>query len=205
MIKLKVLAVSAHPDDVVLSCGGSIAKHIKAADEVFLLFLTKGEEGGDPKVRVKETLESVTVLGVPQKNVRFASIPDAQIFGNLRKAILEIENISAKYNPYRVYTCSNKDRHQDHVATAMATKAACRRVSQILAYESPSTLSEFSPQAFIGVSDTFVLKTKAIKLHFSQRRKGYMKVEAVKGLARFRGLQAGVKAAEAFEVYRMIL
>jgi LmbE family N-acetylglucosaminyl deacetylase len=202
---LRVLAVSAHPDDVALGCAGSIAKHIKAGDKVFLLVLTKGEEGGDPKTRVKETLKSAAVLGVPQKNVHFANIPDAQIFGNLRKAILKIENIADKYNPYRVYTCSNKDRHQDHIATAIAAKAACRRIPQILAYESPSTLSEFSPQVFVDISETLPLKTKAIRLHFSQRRKGYMKVEAAKGLARFRGLQAGVKAAEAFEVYRMIL
>ena len=177
----------------------------RSGDEVFLLILTKGEEGGDPKIRVKEALKSAAVLGIPQKNVHFASIPDAQIFENLRRAILEIENMTNQYNPYRVYTCSDKDRHQDHVATAMATKAACRYMPQILAYETPSTLSEFSPQVFIDISDTLPLKAKAIRSHFSQSRKKYMKVEAVEGLARFRGLQAGVKAAEAFEVYRMML
>jgi LmbE family N-acetylglucosaminyl deacetylase len=66
-------------------------------------------------------------------------------------------------------------------------------------------LTEFSPQVFVDISDVLSLKTKALRLHLSQRRKGYMKAEAVRGLARFRGLQAGVEAAEAFEVYRMML
>jgi len=202
---LRVLGVASHPDDIALGCGGAIAKHIKIHDEVLLLILTRGEEGGDPKVRIEEMLKSAAVLGVSQKNICFTNIPDAQIFGNLRKAILEIENVINKYNPYRVYTCSNKDRHQDHIATAMAAKAACRRVPQILAYESPSTLTEFSPQVFIDISDVLSLKIKAIRLHQSQSSKGYMKAEAARGLAKFRGLQAGVKAAEAFEVYRMML
>jgi len=202
---LRILAIASHADDLALGCAGALAKHVKEHDEVFLLILTRGEEGGDPEMRTKETVRSAAVLGIPEKNVHLSSLPDAKMFENLRRAILEIENISDKYNPFRVYTSSNKDRHQDHVATAMATKAACRKVPQILGYETPSTLSEFSPQVFIDISETLSLKTKAIRLHQSQRRKGYMKVEAARGLARFRGLQAGVKAAEAFEVYRMVL
>ena len=197
--------MAAHGDDIALGCAGAIAKHVKAHDEVFLLILTRGEEGGDPEVRTKETLKSAVVLGIPEKNVHFGNLPDAKMFENLRKVILEIENATDKYNPFRVYTSSSRDRHQDHVATAMATKAACRKVPQILAYETPSTLAEFAPQAFIDISETLFLKIKSIKMHQSQKRKGYMKAEAARGLARFRGLQAGVKAAEAFEVYRMIL
>lgn len=202
---MRVLGIAAHADDIALGCAGAMAKHVKKNDEVFLLILTRGEEGGDPKLRTEETVDSAAVLGIKEKNVHFGNLPDAKVFENLRKAILEIEGICDKYNPFRVYTASSKDRHQDHVATAMATKAACRKVPQILAYETPSTLAEFSPQAFIDVSDVLSLKIRAIGLHRSQRRKGYMKAEAARGLARFRGLQAGVKAAEAFEVYRMIL
>jgi LmbE family N-acetylglucosaminyl deacetylase len=205
MVKLKVLAIASHADDIALGCAGTIAKHVKAHDEVFLLILTRGEEGGDPKMRTEETVKSAAVLGIPQKNVHFGNLPDTKMFENLRKAILEIESATDKYNPFRVYTSSSKDRHQDHVATAMAAKAACRKVHQILAYETPSTLVEFSPQAFVDISETLSLKIKSIRMHQSQSRKVYMKAEAARGLARFRGLQAGVKAAEAFEVYRMIL
>lgn len=200
-----MLGVAAHSDDVMLGCAGAMAKHVKANDDVFLLVLSRGEEAGDPEVRTKETIESAAILGIPARNVHICRVPDARIFENLRRAILEIENVTDKHDPYRIYTCSSRDRHQDHVATSMATKAACRRVPQVLAYETPSTLAEFSPQVFIDISDVFSLKAKAIKSHLSQRRKGYMRAEAVRGLARFRGLQAGVKAAEAFEVYRMIL
>lgn len=197
--------MAAHGDDIALGCAGALAKHVKAHDEVFLLVLTRGEEGGDPEVRTKETLKSAVVLGISEKNVHFSNLPDAKMFENLRKVILEIENVTEKYNPFRVYTSSSRDRHQDHVATAMATKAACRKVPQVLAYEAPSTLTEFSPQVFIDISDVLSLKIKAIRLHQSQSSKGYMKAEAARGLAKFRGLQAGVKAAEAFEVYRMML
>jgi len=205
LVKLRVLGIAAHSDDIALGCAGAIAKHIEVHDEVFLLVLTRGEEGGDPKARTEETVKSATVLGISPKNVRFGDLPDARVFENLRKAILTIESVTDEHNPFRVYTSCGKDRHQDHVATTMATKAACRKVPQILAYETPSTLTEFSPQAFIDISETLTLKIKSIKMHQSQRKKGYMKAEAARGLARFRGLQAGVKAAEAFEVYRMIL
>ena len=202
---MKVLGVSSHPDDAVLGCAGAIANHVRIKDEVFLLFLTRGEEGGDPKVRVKEAIESAKVLGVPKKMLRFENLSDTRLFENLRKTILAIERIVGIFQPDRVYTPSDKDRHQDHIAAAIATKAACRHVPQIFAYESPSTQAEFSPQVFIDISDVLSLKSKAIRLHRSQMGKVYTKDEAVKGLARFRGLQAGVKAAEAFEVYRIIL
>lgn len=202
---MRVLGIAAHADDIALGCGGAMAKHIKTHDDVLLLILTRGEEGGDPKVRTEETVKSAAVLNIPEKNVHFCNLPDAKMFENLRKAILKIENVTNKYNPFRVYTSSSKDRHQDHAATAMATKAACRKVPQVLTYETPSTLAEFAPQAFIDISETLFLKIKSIKMHQSQKRKGYMKAEAARGLARFRGLQAGVKAAEAFEVYRMVL
>ena len=205
MVKLRVLGIAAHADDIALGCAGTIAKHVKIGDQVFLLILTRGEEGGDPKVRTEETVKSAATLGIPRKNVYFGNLPDAKMLENLRKAILEIESVTDKCKPFRVYTSSNKDRHQDHFAVAMATKAACRKTPQVLAYETPSTLAEFSPQVFIDISETLPLKIKSIRLHQSQRRKGYMKANAVRGLARFRGLQAGVKAAEAFEVYRMIL
>lgn len=205
MDKLRVLGIAAHADDISLGCAGTIAKHIKIHDEVFLLILTRGEEGGDPEIRTEEAVKSAEILGIPKSNVHFGDLPDAKMFENLRRAIMEIEGVVDKCDPFRVYTSSSKDRHQDHVATAMATKAACRKTPQILAYETPSTLVEFSPQVFIDISETLSLKIKSIRLHQSQRRKGYMKAEAARGLARFRGLQAGVKASEAFEVYRMIL
>jgi LmbE family N-acetylglucosaminyl deacetylase len=200
-----VLGVAPHSDDIMLGCAGTIAKHIKANDEVYLFVLSRGEQGGNPEVRTKEAIKSAATLGIPVKNVTFGTLPDARIFENLRNAILEIEKMTDRYSPFRVYTASSRDRHQDHVATAMATKAACRKTPQVLSYETPSTLTEFSPQVFVDISDVLSLKTKALRLHLSQRRKGYMKAEAVRGLARFRGLQAGVEAAEAFEVYRMML
>ncbi len=200
---MRILGIAAHPDDIELGCAGSLAKHVNRGDEVALLILSKGEASDDGTVRVSETIEAAKILGIT--NIFFSEIPDTRIFDNVKKAIDVIEEFVEKFKPDRVYTNSDKDRHQDHIGTSIATKAACRNLSQVFAYETPSTLANFSPQGFVDISTTIESKIKAIKSHKSQKYKHYMKAEAILGLAKFRGLQAGLSAAEAFEIYRFII
>jgi hypothetical protein len=107
--------------------------------------------------------------------------------------------------------------------------SAARRVSRVLLYESPAALRDFSPQAFIDISSTMKLKLKAVAAFNSQATKAYMNgmngmngqtwsgdpcyscqnygqvSNAIAGLARFRGFQAGLGLAEAFEVAKYVL
>ncbi len=199
---MNVLAIGAHPDDVELGCGGTLAKHVKERDKVQVLFLTKGEIGGDPSVRIRESKEAIKMLGI--ESPIFGNLNDTFIHDSIKQTIDLIEYYVNKYEPTRVYTHSSKDRHQDHVGTSIATQAACRNVSEVLMYETPATFAEFSPQIYINIEKTLNLKVKALQSHSTQRNKYYMRAKAVKGLAEFRGFQANLKAAEAFEVARVI-
>ncbi len=199
-----ILAIGAHPDDIELGCGGMLAKYTKAGVEIFVLVLTKGEllsvkKGAD---RVEESTRALSILGV--KNVSFCDFPDTRVYGKLPEAILFIESFCKKHNPQRVYTMSQKDRHQDHWSTYLATMAACKNIPQLLCYETPSTLASFSPLLFEDITSLLELKIEALGNHGSQRDKSYMQKNAISTRAKFRGLQTNVGAAEAFEVCRLL-
>jgi LmbE family N-acetylglucosaminyl deacetylase len=197
-----ILAVGAHPDDIELGAGGTIARHVIEGDSVYFLVLTYGEKGGGIKeIRKSEALESAKILNV--KSVIFAEIPDTRVTDG-PETISKIEEVIKEIKPDRVYTHSPKDFHQDHRNAALATFSAARRVSEILSYESPFTQPSFTPQLYVEITNTINLKIQALKKFHSQYNKVYLKIDAIKGLAKFRGHQAGVKYAEAFEVLRMI-
>jgi LmbE family N-acetylglucosaminyl deacetylase len=72
-----ILAVGAHPDDIELGCGGTISAAAKLGIKVVAVFLTKGEQSGNPEVRPKESIEALTTLGV--KDIYFGDFPDSEI------------------------------------------------------------------------------------------------------------------------------
>src|SRR5436190_18933908 len=65
-MKLDLLAFGAHPDDVELSCAGTIAKHVDLGKKVGIVDLTRGELGtrGTPEIREAEASEATKVMGV---------------------------------------------------------------------------------------------------------------------------------------------
>jgi len=201
----RILAIGAHPDDVELSCGGTLAKYAKEGRDIFVLFLTKGEmiSNNNGVDRVEESTRALSILGI--QHFEFGNLRDTEIYEELQKAISVIENFCQKLSPQRVYTMSGSDSHQDHWATYMATIAACRNVSQLLCYETPSTSPSFTPNIFEDITSFLELKVKAIINHRTQQKKSYMSRDTTVIRAKFRGLQINVGAAEAFEVYRFLL
>ena len=115
-----------------------------------------------------------------------------------------IEKLINEVNPQRIYTHSVKDTHQDHRNVAYATLAAARNVSEIFLYESPSLYLDFKPNYYVDVSDFIDEKLRILNLFASQNGKDYMKIEAIKGLAKFRGLATFINYAEAFEIFRVL-
>lgn len=201
----RILAIGAHPDDIELSCGGTLAKYAKNGADVFVLVLTRGEllsvnKGTD---RVEESERAFSVLGI--KNISFYDLPDTRVYERLQEVISLIEDFCKKFDPQRVYTMSQADKHQDHWAAHMATMAACRNIPQILGYETPSTFPSFSPVVFEDITSFLELKVEALGNHGSQKKKPYMQRNATTIRAGFRGLQINVEAAEAFEAYRFLL
>ncbi len=195
-----VLAIGAHPDNMELGCAGTLALHGTKGDRVYLLVLTRGEASGDPEEREKECKESARILGAT--DLFIGGIADTRIHDG-RETIDVIESIVDKVKPDIVYAPSCKDTHQDHRNTGYAALAACRRCRIILLYEGASTQRDFNPQVFVDIKKTFGLKLAATRIFGSQLSNHgiYSKaMEAIEGLAKFRGYQAGVEAAEAFEV-----
>jgi len=200
-----VLAVGAHPDDVELGCAGTLALHKLSGDRVFLLVLTKGEASGDIRVREKECRKAAEMLGVD--GLFFGGLEDTRVHDG-RESIEVIEKILDEVKPDIIYAPTSKDTHQDHRNAGYAVVSACRRCKMVLLYEGASTQRDFVPQVFVDIKKTFALKKKVTRVFGSQLNNaggGYaLAVKGVEGLAKYRGYQAGVEVAEAFEVRRFI-
>ena len=215
---LKILAIGAHPDDVELGCGASLKLFKERGHEVYILVLSRGEASGDPKIREKECELSGKALCVDK--IFFGKLEDTKISDGFA-TISEIEKIINITCPDVVFTHGYKDQHQDHRNASRATLSAARNTGKILLYESPAALRDFCPQVFIDVSLTFNAKLYSLEAFGSQATKVYFKgnngtpiydearhfpliSNAIEGLARYRGFQAGVSLAEAFEVGKFI-
>lgn len=213
---MKILAIGAHPDDIEIGCGGALVLFKRKGHEVYMLVLTKGEASGDPKIREDECRKAASIFGVDR--LLFGNLQDTKISDGI-ETILSIENVINSIKPDIIFAHSWKDGHQDHRNAGMAALSAARYSKKILLYESPAALRDFCPQVFIDISSVFDVKLKALECFKSQEAKVYFKgnnvldhprsfpyvSNAVEGLARFRGFQAGVTFAEAFEVGKFLL
>lgn len=112
-MKLDILAFGAHPDDVELSCGGTLAKEIALGKKVGIIDLTRGELGsrGSADIRDNEAAAAKDILGVHiRENLGFAD----GFFINDKKHQLEIIKMIRKYQPEIVLCNAIDDRHIDH-------------------------------------------------------------------------------------------
>lgn len=197
-----VLAVGAHPDDLELGCSGTLALHKMNGDKVYYLILTNGEASANPEERIEESKRAAEVLGADR--LFLGGLEDTKIHDDI-KTITVIEDIINRIKPDIIYTHTYRDNHQDHRNAAYATLSAGRRCKKILMYEGPATLRDFVPQVFVDIEETFEVKKKVTRAFGSQTDKYYLAAEAVEGLARHRGYQCGLRAAEAFEVGKFVL
>jgi LmbE family N-acetylglucosaminyl deacetylase len=212
---MRILAVGAHPDDVEVGCGGTLVQYTQKGHEVYILVLSHGEASGDPQIRKKECELAAKIIGA---EIFFGDLKDTKIADGI-ETIMAIENVMNQIKPDYIFSHSSKDGHQDHRNVGFATLSAARRSKKVLLYESPAALREFCPQVFVDISTTFSFKMKALEAFGSQVSKPYFQgvnmsdesrkfsyvLNAVEGLAVYRGFQAGVQLAEAFEVGRYIL
>jgi len=197
-----ILAVGAHPDDIELGCGGTLCQATRSGARVIAVYLTKGEMSGDAEVRVKESFDAFSVLGV--KEVHFGDFPDAEI-PNSRKTIDFLEQFQTRYMPDIVLTHTTNDIHQDHRQVGWLSISAFRNVQKMLAYETPRVNpSTYSPTYFVDISGCIKEKWDALKCHVSQQAKRYLTYESMINLASFRGRQVNLAEAEAFEVVKYV-
>ncbi|MGJ8667069.1 MAG: bacillithiol biosynthesis deacetylase BshB1 [Patiriisocius sp.] len=123
-MKLDILAIGAHPDDVEMSCGGTLAKEISRGKKVGILDLTRGELGtrGSAEIRDKEAKRAAEILGVSMRhNLAFAD----GFFVNNAATQLEVIKIIRKYKPDVVLCNAVDDRHIDHPKGSKLASDAC--------------------------------------------------------------------------------
>lgn len=123
-MKLDILAFGSHPDDVELSCSGTIAKEVAAGRKAGIIDLTRGELGtrGSAETRDGEAADAAKILGVSiRENLRF----EDGFFENNIQNKLEIIKLLRKYRPEIVFCNAVEDRHIDHGRGAKLVSEAC--------------------------------------------------------------------------------
>lgn len=200
---MKVLAVGAHPDDIELGCGGTLAAHVAAGDEVTMLVMTDGKSGpGNVDQRLHEQERAAKTLGA---DLLWGHVPDG-IVGNYEQMALHIvENTLRSSGATRIYTHGAHDSHQDHRAVALLSFGAARNLSEVLAYDSPSS-RDFRPNLYVDITATLDDKVEALLCHESQvAASNRVDVDFVRAQAIYRGGLVRTGAAEGFVVERMAL
>ncbi|WP_417444046.1 bacillithiol biosynthesis deacetylase BshB1 [Joostella sp.] len=123
-MKLDILAFGAHPDDVELGCGATIAKEIKLGKTVGVVDLTRGELGtrGTAEIRDKEAANAAKILGIEvRENLCFSD----GFFVNDKAHQLEVIKMIRKYKPEMVLCNAVDDRHIDHGKGSKLVSDAC--------------------------------------------------------------------------------
>ena len=223
-----VLVVAAHPDDEVIGCGGTIARHTLLGDEVYYLALGEGvtsrykkrEDAGEGLKRLKsEAEEAAKILGI--KRILFRDFPDNRFDTvALMEIVKAIEEVKEEIRPAIVYTHHQGDLNIDHQMTFRAVLTACRpmkneTVKEIYSFEVPSSTEwnapnmedYFRPNVFVDISQTFCKKVDALKAYRSEMREypHPRSPEALETIARCWGINVGRELVEAFELVRRII
>lgn len=218
---MNVLAVGAHPDDVELACGATLAKHAAAGDYVTVLHLSGGvgsrqEPDLDGAKRRRYRAAKAAWGEMVRDGISFMmadEFPD-QRFDTL--PFLDIVQRVERAGPFDVVYTHHDDLNLDHAITARAVKTAFRpkpgvRAPKILAFEvlSSTELGEpFCPNVYVEVSPEMLeRKVKALEAYGDEIPVAPhpRSMEAVRALACLRGAAVGRPFAEAFELVREVI
>ena len=224
-----VLVVVAHPDDEVLGCGGTIARHADAGDQVQVLIVAEGAtsrqdqrdrlQAGDELFTLAQAAQTAgSILGAA--GVELLDLPDNRLDSLHRLDLIKrIEQHIDRHQPQLVYVHHAGDVNVDHRRLHEAVVTACRPtpghpVKRLLSFEvasstewqPPGSSSAFQPNWFVDISEQWQLKRAALEAYASEMRPWphARSIDAVEHLARWRGAQVGVEAAEAFCLLRQL-
>ena len=201
----KIICVGGHPDDPETGCGGTLAKLAKAGHEVTIIYLTTGEAGipnrSHSEAAAIRRQEAVNACRVLNAKPVFAGQIDGDTIVN-KDWLKKMQQLIAAEKPDIVFTHWPIDYHKDHQATSLLVIHAWMRMeNDFLLYffqvQSGLQPSVFHPTDYVDITDTHEQKWKAIYCHASQDPKDIY--DSGHGMMeKFRGLELGVKAGEAF-------
>ena len=182
-MKVDIVAFGAHPDDVELGCGATIAKEISLGKKVAIIDLTRGELGtrGSAQIRDQEAANAAKILQVSaRENLNFRD----GFFINDEQHQLEVIKMIRKYQPEIVLCNAIDDRHIDHSKGSKLVSDACF-LSGLLKVETnlngisqlpwrPKVVYHYiqwknsTPDFVVDVSDFMAIKIQAIMAYDSQ-------------------------------------
>ena len=176
--KLDILAFGAHPDDVELGCGATIAKHVASGKKVGIIDLTRGELGtrGSAEIRDLEAEKSADILGLElRKNLNFKD----GFFTNDEAHQLQLIKVIREYQPDIVLCNAVCDRHPDHSKASELTSSSCflaglRKIETGQEAWRPKLVYHYiqfkniDPDFVVDVSDFMEQKILAVKAFSSQ-------------------------------------
>jgi LmbE family N-acetylglucosaminyl deacetylase len=215
IVKLKILIIVAHPDDEVLGMGGTIKK-LSKNNEITLCVVSEGASAqySDKrmiKIRKEACLKSGKILGI--KKFYFLDFPDMQldIIPHL-EINKKLEKIIQKIKPEVVFTTPDNDYNKDHQkvyeSTLVVTRPLSSNVKEVCCFELPGfTKKAFKPSMYVDVSKEYHSKIKAFKQYKSEVEKfpHPRSLESIENLMIQRGIESGLKKAEAFFIIRKII
>jgi LmbE family N-acetylglucosaminyl deacetylase len=219
---VKVVVLAPHPDDEVLGCGGTMARHSAQGDEVHIVVVTRGITELFPPAEIEGTRAELAraheILGVSSTVFmdlpapRLDMVPRHEIADGIRKRVRDIA-------PDIVYLPHHGDLHHDHGAVYFAALVALRPTPAwtptLLTYETlsetdwapPTSAHQFIPTTFVDITATLSTKLEAMRC-FASQLKGVghpRSLRALTALAELRGATVGVGAAEAFADVRRVV
>jgi LmbE family N-acetylglucosaminyl deacetylase len=221
---MKVLAISVHPDDETLGCGGTLLRHRADGDQVSWLIVTRGHSPQwAPELLERKVAEvervaaaygmgNVLRLGLP--TVRLDALPQAELMGALRSGIESLR-------PEIVYLVHGGDVHSDHQVVFQATMRVLKAFSmgklgvrRVLSYETLSSTEaappeggrQFLPNVFRDITPYLERKIEIMAMYATEAQADPWPrgPAAIRALARYRGATVGVEYAEAFMLIREV-
>lgn len=196
---LRVLAVGAHPDDVELGVGATLAAHAAAGDDITTLVLSGGAIGGNTSVRHEEALRAAELVGARLIHLDFADthmVPADGLIGAVEEAVAEVD-------PDRIYTHGIHDRHQDHRAVHDAVEVGARSVADVWCFQSPSSTVDFRPNRFVSVDGFVETKLELLAAFASQSHRDYIQPEVIRANARYWARYSTAQEVEPLETVRV--
>ena len=208
---MNVLGIGAHFDDLELGCSGTLMKHIKQGDKVFMLVICNsgykradGNTVRDNDTAYKEGEEAAKIIGAELICLDYDTffVPFEETFTSEINRYIEELNIDVIYSPWV------HDLHRDHYYAAKNALMAGRHVPRFLMYRSNyyDTEQAFKGNFYSDISDVIDKKIEVIKAHESElERVRYAWLDFFKNQNANDGQKIGVKYAECFEVVRYLM
>jgi bacillithiol biosynthesis deacetylase BshB1 len=216
---LDLLAVGAHPDDVEISCGGTVALAAAQGLAAGILDVTRGDlsTNGTPEERAAEAEDAARILGV--RGRWNAGLPDGGVSADDPAHVAAVVAILRRLRPRVLLTHFPRDRHPDHVAASRLLDrawylAGLRRYAPDVAPFRPEARFHFAsrvgftPTLVVDVTETWETKRRAILAHATQVSRGAGArptplntddfLERIEARARHYGAMIGVTYGEPF-------